>query len=97
MRKMVDTGYKSLEEWKTIIFQILYTFQIINDRGINIPNLSIDNLFVQHSNIELNDNYYYSIYKINNVSYYVPFYGDMIMFDLIHKDVINTNKQLILS
>lgn len=97
MRKMVDTGYKSLEEWKTIIFQILYTFQIINDRGISIPNLSIDNLFVQHSNIDLNDNYYYSIYKINNVSYYVPFYGDMIMFDLIHKDVINTDKQLILS
>lgn len=97
MRKMIDTGYKSLEEWKTIIFQILYTFQIINDRGINIPNLSVDNLFVQHSNIDLNDNYYYSIYKINNVSYYVPFYGDMIMFDLIHKDVINTNEQLILS
>lgn len=97
MRKMIDTGYKSLEEWKTIIFQILYTFQIMNDRGINIPNLSIDNLFIQHSNIDLNDNYYYSIYKINNVSYYVPFYGDMIMFDLIHKDVINTDKQLILS
>lgn len=95
MKKMVDTGYKSLDEWKSIIFQILYTFQIMIDKGINIPNLSIDNLFVQHSNIDINDNYYYSIYKINNISYYIPFYGDTIMFDLLHKDVINTDKVLI--
>lgn len=88
VRKMIDSGYKTLVEWKSVIFQILYTFQCMIKHNINIPNFSIDNLFIQHSKIDPN-NSYYSVYNINGIEYYVPYYGDTIVFDILHRDNMN--------
>lgn len=86
VRKMVDSGYKSLEQWKSIIFQILYTFQCLIKHNITIPKFDIDNLFIQHSDIDPM-NAQYSIYNINGISYYVPYYGDTVIFDILHRDI----------
>lgn len=87
-RIMINSGYRSFEEWESIIFQILYTFQCMIDNNIYIPNLSIDNLFIKESKVDpMNFNYW--IYEINNVKYYVPNYGFTVMFDVFHKDNIN--------
>ena len=87
-RIMINSGYRSFEEWESIIFQILYAFQCMIDNNIYIPNLSIDNLFIKESKVDpMNFNYW--IYEINNVKYYVPNYGFTVMFDVFHKDNIN--------
>lgn len=86
VRKMVDSGYKSLEQWKSIIFQILYTFQCLIKHNITIPKFNIDNLFIQHSDIDPM-NAQYSIYNINGIPYYVPYYGDTVIFDILHRDI----------
>lgn len=87
-RIMINSGYRSFEEWESIIFQILYAFQCMIDNNIYIPNLTIDNLFIKESKVDpMNFNYW--IYEINNVKYYVPNYGFTVMFDLFHKDNIN--------
>lgn len=87
-RIMINSGYRTFEEWESIIFQILYAFQCMIDNNIYIPNLTIDNLFIKESKVDpMNFNYW--IYEINNVKYYVPNYGFTVMFDLFHKDNIN--------
>ena len=87
-RIMINSGYRSYEEWESIIFQILYAFQCMIDNNIYIPNLTIDNLFIKESKVDpMNFNYW--IYEINNINYYVPNYGFTVMFDLFHKDNIN--------
>lgn len=93
VRKMIDSGYKSLAEWKSIIFQILYTFQCMVKHNILIPNFSIDNLFIQHSKLDPS-NSYYSVYNINGIEYYVPYYGDTIVFDILHRDNVFNDLQV---
>ena len=66
----------------------------MSNYNIDIPNLSIDNLFIRHSNVDPMVNYYHE-YKINGISYYVPYYGDTIVFDLIHKDIIRSKEPII--
>lgn len=84
-RIMINSGYRTPEEWESIIFQILYTFQCMIDNNIYIPNLSIDNIFIKESKIDPT-NYNYWIYEINGVKYYVPNYGFTVMFDVFHCD-----------
>lgn len=84
-RIMINSGYRTPEEWESIIFQILYTFQCMIDNNIYIPNLSINNIFIKESKIDPT-NYNYWIYEINNVKYYVPNYGFTVMFDVFHCD-----------
>lgn len=94
IKKMIETGYRELKEWKSIIFQILYTFLVMEKYNINIPDINIDNLFIRHSNISpMND--YYTVYEIDGLKYFVPYYGDTIVFDIIHEKDVSLNRSII--
>ncbi len=62
--------------------------------NINIPAINIDNLFIRHSNISpMND--YYTVYEIDGLKYFVPYYGDTIVFDIIHEKDVSLNRSII--
>ncbi len=85
--KMKATGYRTSEIWKSVIFQILYILTILQEKDIYFRELSLENnfyikdLFYDHSNVK------YWIYTIDNVDYYVPNYGYIVIFDSKYSDI----------
>ena len=90
---MINSGYRSFEEWESIIFQILYAFQCMIDNNIYIPNLTIDNLFIKESKVDpMNFNYW--IYEINNVKYDHETLSNIDLKQLFNPDEIISNQEL---
>jgi hypothetical protein len=80
-RIMVATGYHSDEVWKSILFQMVYIFSVLQDKGIFIPNISLErNFFIKDIFSDANAIGSW-IYRINNVDYYIPNYGYILQFD----------------
>ena len=80
-RIMVATGYHSDEVWKSILFQMVYIFSVLQEKGIFIPNISLErNFFIKDIFSDANAIGSW-IYKINNVDYYIPNYGYILQFD----------------
>ena len=79
--KMKATGYRSNNLWKSVIFQILYILAVLQEHEIYIRELSFENnfyikdLFYDQANVK------YWIYNIDDIDYYVPNYGYIVIFD----------------
>lgn len=85
-RIMVATGYHSDDVWKSILFQMVYIFSVLQEKGIYIPNISLErNFFIK--DIFSDSNAMGSwIYRINDVDYYIPNYGYILQFDSSYGD-----------
>ena len=79
--KMKATGYRSSNVWKSVIFQILYILAVLQEHEIYIRELTFENnfyikdLFYDQANVK------YWIYNIDDIDYYVPNYGYIVIFD----------------
>jgi hypothetical protein len=86
VRKMVATGYHSDDVWKSILFQMVYIFSVLQEKGIFIPNISLErNFFIKDIFSDANAIGSW-IYRINNVDYYIPNYGYILQFDSSYGD-----------
>jgi len=87
IKKMVNTGYHSEEVWFSILFQLaaaLYTMQL---KKIYINNFSIrNNVFIKDLSSDSNVTNYWK-YKINNIEYYIPNYGYLLVIDSSYVDL----------
>jgi len=96
VKKMISTGYHSPDVWKSVIFQLVYAMAVLQEKGVYMKNFSIENnVFIK--DIFSDPNAVGSwIYKVNNVEYYVPNYGYILMIDSKYADVelddLNKNK-----
>jgi hypothetical protein len=87
VRKMIATGYHSPDVWKAILFQLVYACAILQKSHIFINKLSLNN------NIYIKDISYNPvsigswIYKINNINYYIPNYGYILLIDSKYTDI----------
>jgi hypothetical protein len=92
VRKMVATGYHSDDVWKSILFQMVYIFAVLQENQIYIPNISLErNFFIK--DIFSDSNAIGSwIYRINNVDYYIPNYGYILQFDSSYGDPTDEEK-----
>ena len=80
-RIMVATGYHSDAVWISILFQMVYIFSVLQEKGIFIPNISLErNFFIKDIFSDANAIGSW-IYRINNVDYYIPNYGYILQFD----------------
>ncbi len=85
--KMTSTGYRSVDVWKSVIFQMLYILTVLQENDIYFRELSLENnfyikdLFYDQSNVK------YWIYTIDDVEYYVPNYGYIVIFDSKYSDI----------
>lgn len=89
IRKMIYSGYKKEEHWKSIIAQMLIIFYIMEKYNFTVREMDINaNFYVKDLNI-YGDNKQYWQYTIENIDYYIPNYGHLLMFDHNYKDLKN--------
>ena len=92
--KMIHTGYHSVNVWYSILFQLLYTLATMFNYNFNIHNFDIDNnVYIKFLGKE-ESSFGYWKYIINNVEYYIPNYGYMVIFDSNYKNISSTTSSL---
>jgi hypothetical protein len=93
IKKMIYSGYKPDSHWKSIIAQMLIIFYIMDKKLFTINQMQINsNFYIKDLNV-FGDNRQYWQYTLNNIDYYIPNFGHLLMFDHDYKDLTETNKQ----
>lgn len=88
VRKMVYSGYKQDDHWKSVIAQMLITFYVMNKYKFTIREMSVEtNFYLKDLNV-YGDNKQYWQYTIGGIDYYIPNYGHLLMCDHNYKDLI---------
>ena len=86
IRKMVSTGHHTPDVWKSVIFQLVYAMAVLQEKGLYIKNFSLENnIFIKDIFVDPNAVGSW-IYKIDNVEYYVPNFGYILMIDSKYTD-----------
>jgi hypothetical protein len=86
-KKMVSSGYHSPNVWKSILFQFIYAFAVLQMEQLYINNFTLENN-VYIKDIFSDPNAIGSwIYKVNNMDYYIPNYGYILLFDSKFTDI----------
>ena len=90
IKRMTYTGAHTEQEIKNILFQLLYTFHVIEKKSIYIPNFNLENnVFIK--GIKYNNSKTSSlIYSIDNILFYTPNLGFIIVIDSKYNN--NKNK-----
>jgi hypothetical protein len=79
--KQISSGFHSEEVWKSILFQIMYIFKVLEKHKICFSSISIENNFYIKDLLIDSNNTGCWIYNIDNVDFYVPNYGYIVLFD----------------
>ena len=92
--RMSSSGFHTTKIWKCIIFQLVYIFAILYENNIYMEEITLnDNFYIKDININPTTMGSW-IYKIDNLEFYVPNYGYILMFDSKYNDPKSTNKNL---
>lgn len=94
LHKMVSTGQHTIDEWKSVLFQILYNCMVMEKYKFYYTNFDIYNIFVKDLFVNKSSVNYWK-YNINGIEYYVPNYGYLVMFDSRFKDIVKDGEQKI--
>jgi hypothetical protein len=87
VKKMIATGYHTSDVWCSILFQLVYAFAVLYEEGIYIENFKLEhNVYIKDIFTDLN-NVGSWIYIINNIEYYIPNYGYILMIDTKYADI----------
>ena len=95
VKKMVATGYHNPEVWKSVLFQLLYACAVLEKNEIYFNNFSLENnVFIKDVNTDNTGNSCW-VYKIDNIEYYVPNYGYIVVIDSNYADIteVSTEQQ----
>ena len=92
VKKMIGTGYHTPSIWKSILFQLTYAYAVLEKKEIYMENISLEkNVYIK--DIFSDPNAIGSwIYKVDNIEYYIPNYGYILMFDSKYTDIDTTQK-----
>ena len=94
VKKMISSGYHAPNVWKSILFQLVYAFSILQEKEIIINNISFENnIYIKDINADYNSIGSW-IYKVDGLDYYIPNYGYILVIDTKYTD-INIPTQLI--
>jgi hypothetical protein len=95
--RQVKVGLKSDKIWDSIIAQILLSFYVMLLKGFVIQNMDFHNsLYVKDVNIYNQSNKYW-VYNYNNINYYVPNNGHLLMIDHNFAELILLTFELFIS
>jgi hypothetical protein len=88
--KMIATGYHKPEVWYSILFQLIYACAVMHKENIYFNNFSLENnVFIKDIQTDNTGNSCW-VYKINNIEYYVPNYGYILVIDSNYVDINST-------
>ena len=87
IKKMMSSGYHTPDVWKSILFQLVYACAVLQKKEIYIENFSLENnIYIK--DIFSDPNAVGSwIYKVNNVDYYIPNFGYILLVDSKYTDI----------
>jgi hypothetical protein len=86
INKMVSSGYHLPEIWKSIIFQMLYIFAVLQEKEILMENINIENNFYIKDIFSDTNSVGSWIYKIDDIEFFIPNYGYILQFDSFYND-----------
>jgi hypothetical protein len=87
INKMIFTGFHSDNEWNSIIFQMVAALYTMEVHKFSLSTFKLrDNLFIKDLKTAGNIVGYWK-YIIEDIPYYVPNYGHLLMIDSSYKDV----------
>ena len=87
VKKMIATGYHKLEVWNSILFQLIYACAVMENQGIYFNNFSLkNNVFIKDIQSDGTGKSCW-VYKVNNIEYYVPNYGYILVIDSNYADI----------
>jgi len=87
--KQVYRGFKTEEEWKSIIAQMLISFYIMCKKDFTISDMDLKHNFYIKEVAFTKDSTQYWRYKINGIEYYIPNYGNLLLIDSNFRDIDN--------
>ena len=80
-------GFHSIEVWKSILFQLIYSFAVLQESEIYISNFSLNyNVYIKDINFDSNSINCW-IYRVNSIDYYIPNFGYILLIDSRFNDV----------
>ena len=86
IRKQVRIGYKSDKVWDSIIAQMLISFYVMLKRKFVITEMTLEDSFYVKFINSTTDSSQYWVYNINNINYYIPNNGYLLMIDHNYSD-----------
>jgi len=86
-KRMINTGFHTDAVWIGLIFQLMAALLVMQINNICINNFSIrNNVFIKDLSADANVTNYWK-YKINNIDYYIPNHGHLLLLDSNYDDV----------
>jgi hypothetical protein len=87
VNKMIFTGFHSENEWMSVLFQLLAGMYTMDIHNISMNNFSLrNNVFIKDLKTQGNNIGYWK-YIIEDIPYYVPNYGHLLMIDSSYQDL----------
>jgi hypothetical protein len=84
---MIATGYHTLEVWRSILFQLVYACAVLEKNEICFNNFSLENnVYIKDVQTDNTGDSCW-VYRINNIEYYIPNYGYVLVLDSKYTDV----------
>ncbi|CAI2358514.1 Hypothetical protein MVR_LOCUS220 [uncultured virus] len=78
--------------WQSILFQIIQGLYTLQKHRICIRNMTLDdNIYIRETKMDSKHETYWT-YIVNNVTYYIPNYGFVVIIDSNFKDIPESDK-----
>jgi hypothetical protein len=92
-KKMINTGFHSAEVWTSVLFQLYQSLLCMYKFGISYYNFDLEsNVFIKSLKFDETNRGYWR-YRINNIDFYIPNYGYLLMIDSAFSDVYDNDEK----
>jgi hypothetical protein len=92
-KKMINTGYHSYEVWLSILFQMYHSFLCMYKHGISFHNFDLNgNVLIKSLKQDEMIRGYWK-YRLNNIDFYIPNFGYMVMINSDFADIYSNDEQ----
>lgn len=94
VKEMINRGVHTENEWMNVLFQIMVGLYVMQIHKMFIRNFSVDNnVMIKDLTLRGPITSYWK-YRINEMDFYIPNLGYLIMIDSNYKDVMNEGPSL---
>jgi hypothetical protein len=88
-KMMMATGHHSKEVWFNVIFQILYAYMVMDKYNVYFKEMSLErSVFICDIYYEVSNTGYWK-YIVDNIEYYIPNRGFIVMLDSNYSDLFD--------
>lgn len=94
INEMINRGTHSEKEWANVLFQLMVALYVMQIQKVFIKNFNLEqNVFIKDLSMKGIVTTYWK-YKIDDIDYYLPNLGYLLLIDSNYKDVDLTNEQV---